>query len=246
MPVDGDWDDLSKLSRLLNNMLAELAIRIDGIKSVTDSIAHDLRTPLMRVRATVDSEVDGVAREKLLDELDLTLEVFRSLLRISAIEAGKQQLDRSEVQLDQLLADAVSLYELLAEDKGVDLRLTPSSKVTCQGDRDLLFQVVANLIDNAVKFTPSGGAVMCSCSEVPDGVQLIVEDSGPGIDSEDRDRALERFSRLDQSRSQPGHGLGLPLAKAIIDRHGGTLSLESAGPGLRVLVNLPLAPEGAA
>ncbi|MEM1186967.1 MAG: HAMP domain-containing sensor histidine kinase [Pseudomonadota bacterium] len=243
LSVDSSWDDLSKLAVLLNRMLAELEARVDGIKSVSDNIAHDLRTPLMRLRTRIEADTEGGTRDELLAELDHTLDIFRSLLRISSIEAGKQTLALAQVDAGALLADAAALYEPLAEEKAVRL-VAKVQELTVEADRDLLFQALANLVDNALKFTPAGGEVHCVARREADGVVLAVEDSGPGIPADERDLVLRRFVRLDDSRSAPGNGLGLPLVLAIARRHGGSLELAEATPGkappgLRVTLRLP-------
>jgi signal transduction histidine kinase len=242
--IDSNWDDLSKLSHILNRLLEELEARVDGIQTVTDSIAHDLRTPLTRLRASVTNLVSAPSREVLLVEIDGLLRVFSSLLRISTIEAGKVPMASDDVCLEALTRDMVELYEPLALEHGVALRLNIKtvSGSRVRGDADLLCQAVANLIDNAVKFTPAGGTVLVQTDVKGAMVELTVLDDGPGIPPEQRERALQRFGRLDASRSLPGNGLGLPLAAAIFRRHGGSLSLDAAGagaPGLRVTVQLP-------
>ncbi len=241
--VDGNWDDLSKLTRLLNHMLEELEERVDGIESVTDNIAHDLRTPLMLLRANLESSTDGDVRAQLLEELDGILRIFNSLLRISSIEAGKQPITLVPVELSSLVNDVADLYEPLARERNIDVQRVLASNVVIGADRDLLFQALANLLDNALKFTPDNG-VICFSTTLVDGQAVIeVQDGGPGIPEEERDKAFQRFGRLDTSRSRPGNGLGLPLALAVVRRHGGTLELgegSGATPGLRVRATLPL------
>jgi signal transduction histidine kinase len=244
LQVDSTWDDLSKLSRILNRMLEELEARVDGIQSVTDSIAHDLRTPLTRLRASITTLVSGQAGEALVEEVDGLLRIFSSLLRISAIEAGKAPMASSEICLETLTRDMIDLYEPLAREKGQVLVHSPSNSTSSvvTGDADLLCQAVANLLDNAVKFTPAGGTITVRNVRHGELAALEVLDTGPGIPPEQRERALQRFGRLDASRSLPGNGLGLPLAAAIIRRHGGSVTLEEAGSGvsgLRVTVRLP-------
>jgi signal transduction histidine kinase len=245
LPVDSSWDDLSKLAVLLNRMLAELEERVDGIKAVSDNIAHDLRTPLMRLRTHIE-ESGGAGQDRLLAELDHTLDIFRSLLRISGIEAGKQPLELQRVDAAALLEDAAALYEPLAEERSIEVTLD-LAPCAVEADRDLLFQGLANLIDNALKFTPEGGTVSCSAATDADEVALVICDSGPGIPAVSRESVLRRFERLDASRSAPGNGLGLPLVAAIAKRHGGRLELDDTrrgadSPGLRVSLRLPREP----
>jgi len=243
LQVDGDWDDLSKLSKLLNQMLEELASRVDGIQSVSDSIAHDLRTPLTRLRTSIEANVNGDQRVVLLEEIDDVLRIFNSLLRISSIEAGKQPIELKPVEIHSLIADVVDLYEPLATDAEIDLRIGADQELFVAGDRDLIFQALANVLDNAIKFSPRGGVVSVSERRVGGDALISVMDSGPGIPREERAQALERFGRLDASRSSPGNGLGLPLAVAVARRHGGDLHLERGEgdtPGLSVRLRLPL------
>ena len=241
--VDSSWDDLSRYATLLNSMLRELEFRVDGIRSVADNIAHDLRTPLMRLRSSIDEHTSTEAKEILLDDLDRVLHDFQSLLRISSIEAGKDTLEVAELDVGTLCDDAVSMYEPIATDKNISIK-GEVSPVTIAGDRDLLFQAIANVIDNAVKFTPPYGAVSYSIKKHEHNAVITVSDTGPGIPPQLRARAIERFSRLDTSRSVSGNGLGLPLAVAIVRRHSGDLFLSHPrkGTGLSVEINLPLAP----
>ncbi len=242
LPVDSSWDDLSKLSILLNRMLEELELRVDGIKSVSDSIAHDLRTPLMRLRTKIEESTEGEARSQLLQELDRTLGVFHSLLRISAIEAGKQPLDVNDVDVAAVASDAAAMYEPLAEEAQISLDASTTA-ASVPGDRDLLFQAMANLMDNAIKFTPAGGSVAVKVRTLEDRAEIVISDTGPGIPESEREAVLQRFRRLDDSRSKPGNGLGLPLVQAIIHRHGGTLALDytdsESRSGLKATITLP-------
>ncbi len=230
LPVDSSWDDLSKVSALLNSMLEELELRVDGIKAVSDNIAHDLRTPLTRLRASIEEQTDGAVRDQLLGELDDTLAIFRSLLRISAIEAGKQPLALAEVDLRDLLRDATELYEPVLAEKNQPLSVAGDPCLVA-ADRDLLFQGIVNLIDNASKFTAPGGAIDVHVACRGDTATVTVCDEGPGIPEHRRAQVLERFQRLDDSRSEPGNGLGLPLVAAILRRHGGTLKLKGRNDG---------------
>ena len=242
---DGDWDDLSRITKLLNTMLGEIELRVDGIKGVTDNIAHDLRTPLTRLRASIDrEELSEEQKQRLLQELDGVLSLFSSLLRISAIEAGKQPMRREAVDPVQILRDAVDLYEPIAHPNPIELS-ADTSQERALGDKDLLFQVFANLIDNAIKFSGPEGEVHCSVSRKAGDILVTITDNGPGIPHDKRPEVVTRFHRLDKSRSVQGNGLGLALVAAIVKRHGGTLKLSDAAPGntppgLCVSIRLPV------
>lgn len=242
LQVDSNWDDLSKLSQLLNRMLEELELRVNGIQSVTDSIAHDLRTPLTRLRTRIAGQVEGDVREDLLGEVDGLMRVFNSLLRISAIDAGKEPMADRAISPASLVADVVELYEPLALERGIALIATGDNARDVRGDADLLFQALANLVDNALKFTPDDGEVRVEVEDRVGEIVISVEDNGPGIPAGQRKQALQRFGRLDSSRSTPGNGLGLSLATAILRRHGGALELSDARgftSGLRASAVLP-------
>ncbi|MEM6484458.1 MAG: HAMP domain-containing sensor histidine kinase [Pseudomonadota bacterium] len=240
--VDGTWDDLSKLTSLLNRMLRELELRVDGIQSVSENIAHDLRTPLMRLRSRLENVVKAGTRDELVRELDSVLDVFQSLLRISSIEAGKTAIPQEYVDLASLLEDAVELYEPIAEERKQRLTSNIDSASTT-GDRNLLFQVMVNLIDNATKFTPYGGAIHCSIVKKRDDAVLTFTDSGPGIPLADHQKVFERFKRLDSSRGVPGNGLGLAFVAAVIHRHGGHIDVNQSSitGGAQFAISLPLA-----
>lgn len=241
LDIDSEWDDLSKLSALLNRMLGEIATRVDSVKSVADGIAHDLRTPLMRLRALIDESTDGTVREELLHELDLAMNVFLSLMRISSIESGKAPLPMDRVELGSVIADAIALYEPLAEEKCLDFS-SETEEAFIRGDRDLVFQAIANTLDNAIKFTPSGGHIECRVKSYAGESRVSLIDSGPGIPEASHGLVFERFRRLDESRSEPGNGLGLTLVQAIMNRHRGTVSLSPAqadGRGLKVDLVFP-------
>jgi signal transduction histidine kinase len=175
-----------------------------------------------------------------LADADQLLQTFQALLRIARLESGSYQSDRRSVALTPLVGDAVELYQAIAEDKAVKLTASVASGAAISGDRDLLFQLLVNLIDNAVKYTPDGGSVRVTAEQGPDWVELSVADSGPGIAPELRGRVLDRFFRVDSSRQLPGNGLGLSLVHAIARYHHAELALEGNDPGLRVIVRFPV------
>ena len=247
--IDSRWDDLSNMSRVLNAFLARLEELMDGVQRVSDNIAHDLRTPLTRMRnsietlrkrAQVKEDAELVAGcDGLLAEADHLLGTFGALLRIARIETGRQRHSFDVLPLHRLAFDVIELYEPLAEEK--EIRITADiAPVEMRGDRDLLFQALANLLDNAIKFSPSGGVIRVQTAQTPAGCAMIeVVDSGPGIPVDERKRVFQRFYRGEASRHTAGNGLGLSLVGAIVMQHGGRITLGDAAPGLRVNIDFP-------
>lgn len=242
MKLSGTRDEFDQLAASFNEMMDELERLVEGMRTVTDNIAHDLRTPLNRLRSRIDvallADNDGEkfrrTLEETLAEADHLLATFNALLAIGNAESGQRLHDFEPVQLARIATDVVELYEPLAEEKTIVLACHADAGLTVEGDRHLLFQAVANLVDNAIKYTPSGGNVAVTVAEAPAGIEVAVADSGPGIPADARDKVLDRFVRLDATRSTPGNGLGLSLVKAVARLHGATLSLEDNAPGLRV------------
>jgi signal transduction histidine kinase len=239
--VGSRWDDLSHMAETLNLLLARIEGLMAGVRQVSDNIAHDLRTPLTRLRNRVEAlqaaEPDNQVYGGLLEEADRLLATFGALLRISRIEAGKQEARIAPVRIDMIVADVVSLYEALAEEKGVHIDCR-AAEVTRRGDRDLLFQAFANIMDNAVKFTPAGGRIAVDVEDAGGQAQIVIEDGGPGIPEADLPRVFERFYRGEASRTSPGSGLGLSLVAAAVASHGGSIRLENTGAGLRIITIL--------
>lgn len=236
VPVDSSWDDLSKLSAVLNRLLGELETTMLGVKSVSDSIAHDLRTPLTRLRGDLDRLPESDTRDQLLDEVDNILNIFTSLLRITSIETERRKSAFADVQVDELLNDVVEMYEPLAEEKALSLHLA-SAPSRVYGDRDLLFQLFSNLLDNAIKFTGDGGVTIDATVD-HNFVQVSVCDTGPGISPAEREKVLRRFYRVDKSRSQSGNGLGLAMVAAIVELHGAQLELAEGKDGFGLCCHL--------
>lgn len=249
VPRSGADDELDRLAENLNRMLDRIAHLMGGLRSVTDAVAHDLRTPLTRLRARLESalaapDLTDAARRSLeesVQECDRLLGIFRALLGIAEAEAAAGGEAVAEVDLAALAADVADLYGPAAEEKGLALDLSvPGAPVAVVGNPQLLAQALANLLDNAVKFTPGGGRIGLTVDRAPEGrPRLTVADTGPGIPAAERERVLDRFVRLEPSRSTPGHGLGLSLVDAVARRHGARLSLEDAAPGLRVVLMFP-------
>jgi signal transduction histidine kinase len=212
-------------------------VLIRRLAGVGDDIAHDLRTPLTRVRVGLERGRQNAARleelqatvDQAMSGLDQSLAIITALLRIAEIEHSRRLAGFGNVELAELAREVGDLYEPIAEDKKVDFAVAADA-VTVEGDRDLLFEAVANLVDNAVKFTPEGGRVELSVRAVGDDAVVRVADSGPGIAASEHELVGKRFYRSDKSRSHPGLGLGLSLVNAIVKLHGFRLSISS-GPG---------------
>jgi signal transduction histidine kinase len=240
IPTRGNADDFDQLAGNLNAMLDEIERLMDGIRHVSDNIAHDLRTPLTRLRqrlesllARRDTDESHALLEESIADADQLLATFASLLRIARIEAGGYQKDFEAVDLAGLVRDAGELYEALADDRDLSLEVEAAGPISVHGDRDLLFQAVINLLDNALKYTPAGGAIMVSAEIANSHPTLTVADTGPGIPADERGNVTRRFYRVDSSRTLPGSGLGLSLVAAVAHIHKAELRLEDNEPGLR-------------
>jgi signal transduction histidine kinase len=244
IPAEGASDDIEDLVEKLNRMLGELSNLVEGVRRVSDSIAHDLRTPLARLKTRLERLRRGRPEEaeigEAIEEADRLLSMFGAVLRIARIESGERGRGVfAEVDLTSLVDDVTELYRPLIEEKGSRLSLHNAPSVVVHGDRDMLFQAVANLVDNAIKHTPEGGRIEISLAPREGGAEIVVADDGPGIPPEEREKVRERFYRLDRSRTTPGAGLGLSLVSAVAARHGGELRFEDNEPGLRAVLTLP-------
>jgi signal transduction histidine kinase len=242
IPLRGTKDEWDQLGQNLNSMLERIEALVRGIKEVSDNIAHDLRTPLMRMRGRLEvalrAQRNGEADEALLArtvaELDEVLKTFSSLMRISAVEARERTVGFVAVDLGKLAGEVADLFDAAAEERGARVRCAVAARVAVLGDRDLLFEALSNLIDNALKHGQGDVDVSVEATEDGAGVKLMVRDHGPGIPREERERVFQRFYRLERSRSTPGNGLGLSLVQAVAQLHGAELMLADAGPGLGV------------
>jgi signal transduction histidine kinase len=249
VPMTGSGDEFDRLSGDINTMLERIDELMDGVRQVSNAIAHDLRTPLTRLRGRLEAALRGsdsperfrATAEAALQELDQVVRIFDALLRIAEIEAGHRRAAFVQVDLATLAEDVAELYQPLAEQRDLVLEAEPSA-ATCVGDRMLLAQALANLVDNAIKYTPAGGRIVVTTGvSERGGVELAVADSGPGIPAEERDKVVRRFYRLDPGRNSPGSGLGLSLVVSVAKLHGGRLDLEDNAPGLRARLVLPAA-----
>ncbi|WP_428485620.1 ATP-binding protein [Rhodopila sp.] len=251
--LTGRGDEFDQLAEVINDMLDRIGRLMDGVRQVSNAIAHDLRTPITRARTRLEdatlhaSSPDDLraAIERATADLDGIVAVFQALLRIAQIEAGSRRSAFARLDIVPLLAEVVDLYGAVAEERGISLQVDTPPHVAAYGDRALIQQAIANLVDNAVKFSPSDGVVRVGAL-VGGTVAVTVSDQGPGIPMADRAKATDRFYRGESARSTPGSGLGLSLVQAVAQLHGGSLRLEDSDPGLRAILSLPMPEDGAA
>ena len=241
-------DDLDQVAYNLNQMLDRIQMLMEDIRRVSDNIAHDLRTPLARLRQHLEEarlqEIPGshsaMKLEQSIQESDSLLTTFNALLRIARIEARQVRAGFIEIDFNMLLDDVVEFYEPLVEEKNQTLETTNETGIRSNGDRDLLFQAFANVIENAIKYTPDKGHLSVSLIRLNTDLEITIADTGPGIPASERENVFRRFYRLDQSRSGSGNGLGLSMVSAVISLHGGRITLEDNHPGLRTIIRIPL------
>jgi signal transduction histidine kinase len=274
IPPGESGDDFDQLIDNLNRMLDRIEHLMEGVRQVSDNIAHDMRTPLARLRNRLETlrhmqpqsgTVSGVAPsvdsglpdnssplsadpapderrqvvEEALADADTMLAAFNALLRIARIESGARRAAFGEIDVTAVAGDVVELYEPLAEEKQQTIDVNMEHGVTIRGDRDLLFQALANLLDNAIKYTPAGGRIRMDLESAGQEARITIADSGPGIPLAAREKVFQRFYRLDDSRGSTGSGLGLSLVQAVVQLHGGSVALGDNEHGLRVEVSLP-------
>ncbi|WP_341702017.1 HAMP domain-containing sensor histidine kinase [Ferrovibrio sp.] len=252
IPVRGAGDEFDQLAATINGMLEQIQQLIEGVRNVSNAIAHDLRTPLAELRARLedilrrppDRDLAFDSLGEAVADIDRLIGVFNALLRLAEIDSGLRRAGFGKVQLAPLAADLAELYEPAAAEKGVRLSLETMSGLDVSGDPFLLAQAVGNLLDNAVKYTPAGGHVRLASGRDEAGrPQITVADSGLGIPEAERGRVTERFYRGDAARGQGGVGLGLSLVQAVARLHGGSLALADNAPGLRAVLTLPAMPD---
>ncbi|MBE9603846.1 HAMP domain-containing protein [Acetobacteraceae bacterium H6797] len=257
VPLSGRKDEFDRLAESMNTMLDRIAYLMEGVRGVSDAIAHDLRTPIARARAKLEyalnthpgdgqSESDALraAIEQGIADLDGITRIFQAVLRIAEAEAGSRRAAFAPLDLAPLLEDAADLYGASAEERGQQLQAAIEPALTMVGDRDLLLQAVANLLDNAVKFSPPEAVLRLEARREEGAIEISVIDAGPGLSAAERMRAGERFFRADGARTTPGSGLGLSLVRAVAGLHQGDLVLEDARPGqqppgLKATLRLP-------
>jgi signal transduction histidine kinase len=245
LPARGRTGDFDRLVHVVNDMLAEIERLMQEVKGICDNIAHDLRTPMTRLLAGLErtrrransADDYAAAVDEAILETKSVLATFAAMLRVSEVENGARRAGFEEVDLSEVVADAVELYEPMAEEKGVSLRLASEVRtVAMRGDRSLLFEVTGNLVDNALKFTPPGGLITARSFANAGMIGIEVTDTGPGIPQDEREAVLRRFYRTEASRHTPGSGLGLALVAAVARLHGMTLTITDAMPGCRITV----------
>jgi signal transduction histidine kinase len=262
LPVAGTGDELDRLADNLNAMLERIEALMRGLKEVSDNIAHDLKTPLTRLRNRCEHALRGAkgdvdyraTLESTIAESDELIRTFDALLMIARAESGQARDNMAEFDAAEIARDVGELYEPLADERGLALKVDAPQAAPVRGNRELVSQALANLVDNAIKYArPEASKINGAAAEIvveagADGERIVltVSDHGPGIPEADRGRVVERFVRLERSRSEPGSGLGLSLASAVARLHGGELKFEDNHPGLRSIIALPRAgPAGA-
>jgi signal transduction histidine kinase len=246
--IAGTNDEFDRLAQTQNTMLARIEELLAGVKEVSDNIAHDLKTPLTRIRNRLEAALrsdpsdnnDRAAIEAAIEESDQLIKTFNALLLIARVEAGSKGQSLEPLDISIIAGDVVELYEAVAEEAGAKLKLESRDQAMACVNRELIAQALANLIDNAIKHTAGtpDTQIHVHVEKYNDIVRLSVRDNGPGIADADRERALQRFVRLEKSRSAPGSGLGLALVQAIARFHSAELRLDNAGPGLSAMLIL--------
>lgn len=242
IPLRGTGDEWDGLAQNLNSMLDRIEDLVESNRQVTDNVAHDLRTPLTRMRGHLerayDRQLDRAQYNALIGDviagLDEILRTFSALLRITQIETHHRTAGFRNLDLSEIAREVVELFDPAAEERGVMLRLSAKDRVHVVGDRDLLFDAISNLVDNAIKHGGPSGSVTVAVSSRSEGPIVSVADRGPGIPPEERKHVLRRFYRLEASRNSPGSGLGLSLVAAVVNLHGARIEMRDNSPGLRI------------
>ena len=248
LPTSSNNDELNQLSLNLNNMLDRLNRLMVGMKDVSDNIAHDLRTPLNKIRTNLEvtlmsnpsTESYRETIKEVIDDVDKVINTFNSLLAISRVDSGSVSLKKEKINIKNLIEDIIDLWEPLAEEKGVTLNNECHTDMYLEGNKNLLSQAISNLIDNSIKYGNDKNTVNIGSQDNKDNIVIWVSDKGPGIQDSDKEKVLDRFTRLDTSRNTSGTGLGLSLVASMIKFHKGDLELLDAKPkGLIVKLQIP-------
>ena len=247
IPVRGTRDEWDQLAENLNLMLARIEALMGEVKQVTDNVAHDLRTPLARIRGRLekahgkpDVTHDPALISDVIADLDGVLRIFSSLTRIAQIEARNRTAAFRTVNLAEIASEVVELFDAAAEDKGRHLTVVGDGDVPVTGDRDLLFDALSNLVDNAITHGRQGTKIVVEVVQSDNGPVISVADNGPGIPPHEFQNVLKRFYRLERSRSTPGNGLGLSLVAAVARLHGAGVEMMDNAPGLKFRIRFPL------
>ena len=247
LPTDRSGDELNTLSRTINGMLDQIELLVHGVRNVSNSIAHDLRTPLAELRSRLEelalirptTEETYAQIDAAVADVDRVIRIFDALLRLAEIDAGMRRSGFVSLDVAEVAAAAAEFYAPAAELKNIDLRFQSDGPVRVPADPVLLAQALGNLIDNALKYAPEGGTIEVLVRRRAGGAEIAVADNGPGIAEAEKAKVVERFYRGDSSRGTPGSGLGLSLAQAVAKLHGSSLELTDRSPGLCVLLALP-------
>jgi len=250
--VTGNGDEFDVLATNLNAMLERIEALMSGLREVSDNIAHDLKTPLSRLRNSAEAALRETGADAYREGLEHTIEkadelikTFNSLLLVARLEAGALEENAERFDVGRAVRDVAELYEPVADERGMALAVNVEAGPQLTGNRQLVVQAVANLIENAIKYSgkparaETGAAISIDLRNRADAIEIAVADNGPGIAPEDRERVLKRFVRLEKSRTEPGTGLGLSLVQAVARLHAGSVHLEVHRPGLRVVLTLP-------
>lgn len=253
VPLGNEGQEIVDLAVAFNEMIEKIQILIKELKHVTDNIAHDLRSPVTRMRGAAETTLTGEQNladyqdmaGMVVEECDRLVSLINTMLEIAETDAGALVIPSAPVDIRQIIEEAYELFEPVAEEKGLTLEQDcPATTLSVNGDRPRLQRALSNLIDNAVKYTPPGGRVMIQAQETPTDVLISIRDTGPGLETKDLERIFERFYRGDRSRSTPGNGLGLSLARSFIKAHGGDITVQSnLGQGCTFTIHLPRATD---
>lgn len=248
VPVSRRYDEIDELAASFNAMVEHVHALIRELKEVTDDIAHDLRTPITRMRVAAETALSNASKPRdeeqlagnIVEECDRVLELINTMLDISQTEAGARPLARERIDLSSVVEDVYELFRPAAEDKGVALRLEQQRQMLVDGDTRRLKRAIAHIVDNAVKYTMPGGSVTVNCSGNADKADVSISDTGVGIPEEDLEKVFARFYRVDKSRAEAGNGLGLSLSRAILRAHGGDVTVTSVfGEGSTFTATVP-------
>lgn len=243
IPVRGTDDDYDLLAININQMLDQINILVENIQNISNHVSHDLRTPLTRMRGKLENILADASQQQVenissaIEEADSLLSAFNAILRISKVESGANTGSFSLFSITNLLKDVGEFYEPLALDKNIELSIETQNSIVMDGDRDMLFQAIANIVDNAIKYSHNGGQIKLHAENMEHQIILSISDNGAGIPDKEKDKVFNRFYQLSKHRGEKGHGLGLSLVAAIIKLHQGSIQLKDNNPGLMVEIS---------